>query len=360
MKLTIMFLLFFSHACWAGEDFRSFESQGMRIKIKTVVSQLSIPWGFVFLPNQDILITEKEGKILWHRKDDPPHQSTVVEGTPDVYDGGQGGLLDITLHPQFRKTPWVYLTYSIQKDHLKTTRVSRALWKEGRLENLQVLFTAKPWFSKSIHFGSRLVLDDKGYMYFTVGDRNHRDKAQDRKTHNGKVMRLFDDGRIPPDNPFKGSPIWSYGHRNPQGITWVGDQIWINEHGPRGGDEINHIIKGKNYGWPIVTHGKEYIGGSIGEGSTQRGKEDPKKYYVPSIAPSSLIYYNGSQYPAWKGSFFIGALAHRNLHRVSFKNLKDDEQLLGFLGKRVREVQIGPDGFIYVGLEQSSIIALIP
>ena len=363
MRLTflkIILLLIFSNFCWAQLGQKNFKSQGMQIKTKIVVSSLNIPWGFVFLPNQDLLITEKEGKILWHKNGSPPHQTTEVTGVPQVYNIGQAGLLDIQLHPQFQKTPWIYLTYSIQDGKLKTTRVSRALWKKGQLQNLQVLFTAEPWYSKSIHFGSRLVFDHKGYMYFTIGDRNHRDQAQNIKTHNGKVMRLFDDGRIPHDNPFKNNPIWSYGHRNPQGIAFVKDQLWITEHGPRGGDEINHIIKGKNYGWPIVTHGKEYIGGSIGQGYTQPGKEDPKKYYTPSIAPSSLEYYDGSRYPPWKNSFFIGSLAHRNLHLVPVKNLKDDEQLLGFLKKRVRAVRVGPDGLIYVGLEEGAIISLIP
>ena len=357
MKFICLFLLFSIHA---QAKTNTFISQGMKIEVKTVVSDLDIPWGFEFLPNQDMLITEKEGKILWHKKGDPPHKKTLVTGVPEVYDGGQGGLMDITLHPNFKKTPWVYLTYSIKKGRLKTTRVSRALWQNGHLKNLQILFTATPWFSKSIHFGSRLVFDRKGYIYFTVGDRYKRDLAQDIRTQNGVVIRLFENGKIPSDNPFKNSPVWSYGHRNPQGIAFVKNQLWINEHGPRGGDEINHILKGKNYGWPIVTYGKEYIGGSIGEGVTQAGKEDPKKYYIPSIAPSSLTYYNGNKYPQWKHSFFIGSLVYRNLHRVSVNNMNDEEQLLEFLNKRVREIQIGKDGLIYVGLEQGSIVVLNP
>ena len=359
-----IFLLNFllSLSLWIFPAFSSevFESQGMKLTLKTVVQDLKIPWGFTFLPDGGILITEKEGKILWHKKGTPPHQVIEVSGVPKIYDGGQGGLMDIALHPQFKKTPWVYFTYSIKEKNKKTTRVSRALWDQGHLKNLEVLFTAKPYYSSIIHFGSRLVFDSKGYLFFTVGDRRNRDLAQNTHTHNGKVHRIFDNGKIPKDNPFKNSSIWSYGHRNPQGITLRKDQVWINEHGPRGGDEINLIQKGKNYGWPIVTYGKEYIGGKIGEGTSKSGMEKPKKYYIPSIAPSSLTYYSGKRYPRWTDSFFSGALVLKHLNRVSATNFSKEERLLKSLNKRVRDVRVSPDGTIYVSVESGAILKIVP
>jgi len=334
-------------------------------RIEPVVTNLKIPWALAFLPNGDHLITEKEGKILWHKKEDPPHQFTEVQGVPEVYDGGQGGLMDLVLHPDFQKTPWIYLTYSISKDGKRTTRVSRALWNNGALQKLQVLFTAQPWFKRNIHFGSRLAFDSKGYMFFTVGDRGNRDLAQDLSTHNGKVLRLHADGSVPEDNPFVSrkkamKEIWSYGHRNPQGLVFKGEELWAHEHGPRGGDEINLIQKGKNYGWPVVTYGKEYIGGSIGEGFTKKGMEDPKKYYTPSIAPCGMAYYNGSLFPMWENSFFIGSLVLLHLNRVSAQDFSDEDRLLLTLGKRFRDVRVGPDGFIYFSVEDGAIYRITP
>lgn len=359
-RFILLSLIFY--ACSSNSNT---EQEVNEIHIEPVVENLTIPWALAFLPNGDHLITEKEGKILWHKQADPPDKFTEVQGVPEVYDGGQGGLMDLVLHPNFQKTPWVYLTYSISKDGKKTTRVSRALWDNGTLKNLQLLFTAEPWFRRNIHFGSRLVFDSKGYMFFTVGDRGNRDLAQDLSTHNGKVFRLHDDGSIPKDNPFVShnnamKEIWSYGHRNPQGLVLKGEELWAHEHGPRGGDEINLIQKGKNYGWPIITYGKEYIGGSIGEGVTKKGMEEPKKYYIPSIAPCGMAYYNGDLFPKWKNSFFSGSLVLRHLNRVSAQDLSEEERLLSSLEKRFREVRVGPDGFIYFSVEEGAIYRIIP
>ena len=362
MARFILFLLIvFCFSCGSKTQ----EDQEKNYKLEVIVTGLDIPWALAFLPNGDHLITEKEGRILWHKKTDPPQKVTEVQGVPEVYDGGQGGLMDLVLHPEFKTKPWVYLTYSISKNGKKTTRVSRALWNNGVLTNLQVLFTAEPWFRRSLHFGSRLVFDSKGYMFFTVGDRGNRDLAQILSTHNGKIMRLHTDGRVPQDNPFSShknamKEIWSYGHRNPQGLVFKGEELWTHEHGPRGGDEINFIQKGKNYGWPIVTYGKEYIGGSIGEGFTKKGMEDPKKYYIPSIAPCGMAYYQGNLFPKWQNSFFIGSLVLRHLNRVSVENFSEEERLFQQLNKRVRDVRVGPDGFIYFSVENGAIYRITP
>jgi len=362
-RFGLFFLIFYTTL--ACSEARSGETVNSESKLEVIVTNLTIPWALAFLPSGDHLITEKEGKILWHKKTDPPGKFTEVRGVPEVYEGGQGGLMDLVLHPKFQTTPWVYLTYSISKNGKKTTRVSRALWKNGVLENFQVLFTAQPWFRQNLHFGSRLVFDSKGYMFFTVGDRGNRDLAQNLSTHNGKVLRLHADGSIPEDNPFISHnnsmmEIWSYGHRNPQGLVFKGKVLWAHEHGPRGGDEINMIQKGKNYGWPVVTYGKEYIGGSIGEGFTKAGMEDPKKYYIPSIAPCGMAYYNGNLFSKWKNSFFIGSLVLRHLNRVSVDDFSEEERLLNTLGKRVRDVRVGPDDFIYFAVEEGAIYRIIP
>lgn len=356
--MIYFFIIFFSLTVQA-QKFIDFESEGIPLTAEVIVQGLDVPWAFAFLPQGDILITEKQGKILWKKKGED--HLIEVQGVPKVYDGGQGGLMDIVLHPEFRKKPWVYLTYSISLKRKKTTRVSRALWNNGKLKNLEILFTAKPFYSTNYHFGSRLVFDSKGYIFFTVGDRGNRDLAQSLKTHNGKVIRLYDDGRIPKDNPFQHpnlKEIWSYGHRNPQGLVMKGDELWLNEHGPRGGDEINLILKGKNYGWPVVTYGKEYIGGSIGEGYMKKGMENPKKYYIPSIAPSGMAYYDGELFPFWKKSFFIGALVLRHLNRVYGKDFSKEQRLFKSFGKRVRDVRVGPDGHIYFSVDKGFLLKI--
>ena len=360
MKFYLFLILVLPYLSCGKKEF-IFQSEGMKLQLELVVEGLDIPWSFVFLQNSsspDILITEKKGRILWHKGGDPSDKAAEVQGVPKVYDGGQGGLMDIVLHPQFPEKPWIYLTYSISTKEGKTTRVGRARWDQGHLKNFEVLFTARPSFRQNIHFGSRLVFDSKGFMFFSVGDRGNRDLAQSLQTHNGKIMRLHEDGSVPEDNPFRESglgEIWSYGHRNPQGLVFKNEELWSHEHGPRGGDEINLIQKGKNYGWPIVTYGREYIGGSIGEDVSRPGMEDSKKYYIPSIAPSGMAYYDGNLFSAWKGSFFIGSLVFRRLHRVFGKNLSQEEKLLEFLKKRVRDVRVSPAGFIYVSVENGFI-----
>ena len=361
-NILYTWILFFGvYGSWADGDL-VFESHGVKLKAEVVMEGLEIPWSFAFLPDGGILVTEKDGRILWKKASDPPSKRTLVQGVPEVYDGGQGGLMDIVLHPQFSVQPYVYLTYSISQKRKKTTRVSRALWANGRLKNPEVLFTARPFYTTSHHFGSRLVFDQKGFIFFSVGDRGKRDLAQSLKTHNGKIIRLHDDGRIPKDNPFQAPflrEIWSYGHRNPQGLVMRKNELWLNEHGPRGGDEINRVHKGKNYGWPVVTYGKEYIGGKIGEGFSKKGMEDSHKHYIPSIAPSGMAYYEGKSFSFWRDSFFIGSLVLTHLNRVFVQDFSKEERLLGFLGKRVRDVRLGPDGYIYLSVEQGELLKII-
>ena len=361
MKKIILCLFMFFVVCSAcAEKTQVFESMGMKLKIETVVQGLDIPWAFVFLPSGDLLITEKEGRILWWKKSAEVPSLQEIPHPLKIYDGGQGGLMDSVLHPQFKNNSYIYFTYSTQTEKGRTTQVSRARWNKGSFKNWELLFTALPYYSANIHFGSRMVFDPEGYLFFTIGDRRNRDLAQSLRTHNGKVMRIFPDGKIPEDNPFKGSALFSFGHRNPQGISLRKGEVWINEHGPRGGDEINLIKKGMNYGWPVVTYGKEYIGGKIGEGVSKQGMEDPKKYYVPSIAPSSMAYYDGPLFPAWRDHFLSGSLVLRHLNIVSAKDFSKEERVLSFLNKRVRDVRVGPEGFIYLAVEDGAILRIVP
>ncbi len=291
---------------------------------------------------------------------------------------GQGGLMDIALHPDFLKNKKVYFTYSKKMGRKQTTALARGIFtgmREKKIKQVKDIFLAKPFISSSIHFGSRLVFDKQKFLFMTVGDRHQRHKAQSLNTHLGKVLRLTDEGQAPQDNPFykKRSnktelalpEVWSFGHRNPQGLYIHPEtgELWEQEHGPRGGDEINLIKKGLNYGWPIITYGKEYWGPRIGEGFVKKGLEQPVKYYVPSIAPCGLLIYSGKKFKKWKGHFFSGALVltHLNRLKISQKNIvKEEEKLLSSLGLRVREVIEGPKGFIYVSTDDGKILRLQP
>jgi len=333
-------------------------------KVEILTEDQGIPWGMVFLNEEELLWTEREGLIK--KIHIPTGKVSLITGGPEVYAKGQGGLLDTALHPEFQKNQYIYFSYSLQKKRKQTTALMRGKLKGDKITNAKVLFTARPFVSASRHFGSRLVFDRKGFLFMTVGDRNKKQQAQNLSAHFGKLLRLTDEGKPAPDNPFiknkQAQPeIWSFGHRNPQGLFIHPEtqEIYLQEHGPRGGDEINMIQKGKNYGWPVVTYGKEYIGGSIGEGFTKAGMEDPKKYYIPSIAPCGMAYYNGNLFSKWKNSFFIGSLVLRHLNRVSVDDFSE-ERLLNTLGKRVRDVRVGPDDFIYFAVEEGAIYRIIP
>ena len=329
----------------------------------------------VFINNEEILFTEREGRIkILHI---PSGKVSCVAGVPAVYAKGQGGLLDIALHPRFSKNRTIYFSYAKAKGSKQTTAVAKAILKGRNMVQKKDIFIAQPFLSASRHFGSRLVFaprssPQKWFLYVTVGDRTKRHYAQKLNNHLGKILRITEEGQAPKDNPFvlvKGAlpEIWSYGHRNPQGLFIHPEtgQLWGQEHGPRGGDEINLIKKGKNYGWPVITHGREYWGPAIGEGFKKQGMEQPVKYYTPSIAPSGLIIYSGKKFKQWKHDFFSGALVLRHLNRLKISSsLKPiagrEERLLLDLNYRIRHVIEGPRGFIYVAVDQGKILKLTP
>ncbi|WP_296312729.1 PQQ-dependent sugar dehydrogenase [Winogradskyella sp. UBA3174] len=333
---------------------------------KIVVSDLNIPWGFTFLPDGSMLITEKSGELI-HFKNG---KKTKITGLPDIYLRGQGGLLDIILHPNYKENGWFYFSYASSEGEGDggNTAIARAKLKGSRITDLEVLYKATPNTKKGQHFGSRLVFDREGYLFFTIGERGERDiNPQDITKDCGKVYRLNADGSIPSDNPFVDSPkakkaIYSYGHRNPQGMTLhpKTKEIWTHEHGPKGGDEINIIKAGKNYGWPVISYGVNYIGTKFTDITEKEGMEEPLHYWNPSIAPSGMAFIDSNKYGDWNGNLLVGSLKFQYLDMCSLKNNKviKEERLLNGLG-RVRCIEQGPDGYIYVGIENLGIIKLI-
>jgi aldose sugar dehydrogenase len=327
------------------------------LRVTTVIKNLENPWGMAFLPDGRLLITERPGRLRIYSQG---QLSVAVSGTPAVYNQGQGGLLDIAIDPNFTQNQLVYLTYAeAGTAGTAGTAVMRGKLNGTALENTQVLFRQTPKLSTGNHFGSRLVFDRAGYLFVTLGENNNRITAQYLDHHQGKIIRLWPDGSIPTDNPFIGQTnvkpeIWSYGHRNPQGATlnpWTG-KLWMNEHGPKGGDEINIPQPGKNYGWPIITYGIDYNGQPIPEstGTSAPGMEQPKYYWVPSIAPSGMAFYNKNKNSAWYGNLFVGGLAAQQLVRLEIngESIVKEERLLGELGYRIRDVRAGPDGGLYL------------
>ncbi|MCF6348840.1 MAG: PQQ-dependent sugar dehydrogenase [Flavobacteriaceae bacterium] len=332
-----------------------------------VVPDLDIPWGMVFLPDESILITEKSGKLI-HFKDG---KKTSIEGLPEIYVRGQGGFLDIELHPDYKTNGWLYFSYASAQGEGNggNTAIMRAKLKGNQLVENQLLYKASPNTKKGQHFGSRLEFDNDGYLYFSVGDRGNRDEnPQDINRDNGKIYRINDDGSIPKDNPFIHKPnakpaIYSYGHRNPQGMTKhpLTGKIWTHEHGPKGGDEINIIKKGKNYGWPKISYGINYSGTSFTDHTSLPNMEQPLFYWTPSIAPSGFAIVSSDKYPTWKGDLLVGSLKFQYLERLILKNNQviKREKLLEGMG-RVRSVIQAPDGYIYVGIENVGIVKIIP
>lgn len=346
------------------------QSEKIKFRIDTIVSGLMIPWGMDWLPNGDLLITDKIGQL--RRIKDGKLMADPVSGLPEIYVSGQGGLMDVKLHPDYARNGWIYLTYSTPEGSSGrggNTALMRAKLKDNALVEKQVLFKASPNTTRGQHFGSRIEFDRDGYLYFSVGDRGERDKAQRLDTHNGKIFRLNDDGSIPDDNPFAKKSgaekaVFSYGHRNPQGLALHPEtgELWATEHGPRGGDELNIVRKGRNYGWPEITYGINYNGTTISEFTAKEGMEQPVHYWTPSIAPCGTAFVTGSAYPAWKGNVLVGSLSFRYLERCEIKGEKvtHREKLLEGIG-RVRNVKQGPDGYIYVAVELPGVIVrLLP
>jgi aldose sugar dehydrogenase len=333
----------------------SYQSQAGSIAVVTVAEGLEQPWGLAFLPDGRMLVTEKEGRLRLVAPDGS--LSEPLGGVPEVYDSGQGGLLDVALDPDFATNQLVYLSFSEPGGEGGGTAVARGKLGADRLENVEVIWRQQPKLDSGQHFGSRLVFLKDGTLIVTLGDRNTRQYISDMKAQIGKLVRINRDGSTPEDNPFVGnadySPdIYSLGHRNVQGATLHPDtgQLWTVEHGARGGDEINIPQPGKNYGWPVISYGREYSGGKIGEGTAKPGLEQPAYYWDPSIAPSGMTFYTGDKVPAWKGSLFVGALKFQLLARleVDGNRIVKEERLLEDMGERIRDVVQGPDGYLYL------------
>jgi aldose sugar dehydrogenase len=350
-------------------------SGGVDFTLTAITDELDMPWSFAFMPDGDILVTERSGSI--QRLDPESGTLTPVIGVPEVYYQGQGGLLDIALLPASQPASpagsaqplWVYLTYSAPMgDDGSTTRLARARLQDDALSELEVLYTTEPVQTTKKHYGGRLLFVDN-HLYMTMGERGQRDLAQQLDADMGKVLRFNSDGSVPADNPFATTPgarpaIYSYGHRNPQGLARhpVTGDIWLTEHGPQGGDELNRLQPGANYGWPVITYGEEYGGGKIGEGTAKAGMEQPVYYYVPSIATSALSFYQGEPFPEWNGNAFIGALRGLHLNRLSFNpdGTAVEHRMLSDLNLRLRDVKQGPDGNLYLLSEQGALLRLEP
>jgi glucose/arabinose dehydrogenase len=342
-------------------------SQAHSFKVVTLTEGLEHPWGLAFLPDGRMLVTERPGRLRVVAADgklDP----RPVEGLPAIAETGQGGLLDVALHPQFRDNRWVYLSYAARGDRGVGTEVLRGKLSGHRLEDTQVLFRMQPKSGGGRHFGSRLVFDRAGYLFITLGDRGDQDRAQRLNDHAGSVIRLHDDGRVPADNPFAGRAgalpqKYTLGNRNMQGAALHPETgvLWTHEHGPQGGDEVNVIRPGRNYGWPVITYGVNYgVGTKIGEGTHKAGMEQPLHKWVPSIAPSGMAFYTGDKFPRWRGDLFVGSLKFQLLVRLKLDGetvVQEERVLEGELG-RIRDVRVGPDGYIYL-LTDSSDGALV-
>ncbi|MEM8947934.1 MAG: PQQ-dependent sugar dehydrogenase [Pseudomonadota bacterium] len=326
-------------------------------RVELVTDGLEFPWGMAFLPDGGMLITERDGRLRAVAGDG--ELSGPIGGVPEVFASGQGGLLDVAVDPAFAENGLVYLSYSgVDDDGGSSTRVARGKLQDGELADVEVIFRSNSASSGGRHFGSRLGFDPAGYLYVTSGDRGNPDSAQNLSRHAGAVIRLLPDGGVPEDNPFVGQSdvlpeIYSYGHRNPQGLAVHPEtgRIWTQEHGPRGGDEVNLIEAGVNYGWPEISWGINYSGTSINGGlREQDGMAQPKHFWDPSIAPSGMTFYDGDAFPEWQGDLFVGALKYQLIARLEMDGdeIVGEERLLeGELG-RIRDVRTGPDGLLYI------------
>lgn len=362
IRLAALVLAAMPGLAWALETL-SFPSERGNVQVTALVSGLEHPWSLAFLPDGDMLVTERAGRLRVVGVNGA--LSAPLEGLPTVYAQGQGGLLDVVLSPAFAEDRLVYVSYAeAGDDKAAGTAVGRGRLSadQSRLERFEVIFRQMPKLSTGVHFGSRLVFDREGYLFIALGENNQRSAAQDLDKLQGKVVRVYPDGRVPPGNPFVSAPkqlnarteIWSYGHRNQQGAAlnpWTG-QLWTHEHGPRGGDEINIPQAGKNYGWPLATHGINYSLEPIPEarGKMVEGTEAPLYVWEKSPAISGMAFYDAQRFPAWQHSLFIGALAQQALIRLEFKGnqVVHEERLLQQLDARIRDVSQGPDGYLYV------------
>ena len=340
----------------SAETVLTTDTERRPLTVSKITSGLDHPWSIAFISESDWLVTERSG--LLRRVINGELQAKPISGIPKISIGGQGGLLDVVLHPDFKTNQWVYLSYSAGGITGRSTEVLRATLNGNRLVNGKVIFKANPKSIGGRHFGSRLAFDADGFLFISLGDRGSKDLAQQTNTHTGSIIRLNDDGTVPKDNPFINNKavlpeIYSYGHRNVQGMAFdvSTNTMWAHEHGPQGGDELNIVQAGKNYGWPIITYGVNYgFGTKIGEGTEKDGMMQPVTYWDPSIAPSGLAIVNSPKYPEWQDNLLVGALKFQLVARLEIENgtvVHEERLLSGKLG-RIRDIRQSPDGYIYL------------
>ena len=362
--VLVISLLCFPFSSYSENNTVTFKSEGMTLKIEKVAENLNTPWAMTFLSETKLLVTEREGSVVL--LDIKESRKIKINNTPAVMAEGQGGMLDVSLPPNYKTTGWIYFTYVKNIDDEGVTVLARAKLKNDTFYAWQELLVSESSTDTSYHFGSRITFDGNGHVFFGIGDRGVRDNAQDLTNHAGTIIRLNLDGTVPKDNPFVNDKsilpeIWSYGHRNPQGLAYdsKSKRLWEIEHGPRGGDEINLISSSLNYGWPVISYGKEYWSPlAVGEGTHRKGMQQPIKIYTPSIAPGSLMVYSGNAFPEWKGNLFSGALKLRHINRISLDkngNAIKEERLLGELNERIRALTESPEGWIYFSTDSGKI-----
>ncbi|MBL4898980.1 MAG: PQQ-dependent sugar dehydrogenase [Colwellia sp.] len=370
--ITILLALAISTSCKAYNSL-VMQTNDLDKNISTLLLSdgISIPWAMVQLPTEEILISERKGELRVIKND--RLLSKRITGLPEIHSNGQGGLLDLALHPDFSNNQWLYFTYASKegKNSGSNTALMRATLNISNLSltDQKLLYKAQPNSNKGQHYGSRIVFDDKGFIFFSVGDRGQRNvNPQDLSKDGGKIYRLHDDGKVPSDNPFLDrngfrSAVFSYGHRNPQGMSIDPrtKNIWSHEHGPRGGDEVNIIKKGVNYGWPVISYGINYNGTKLTDKTEMNGMAQPALYWTPSIAPSGMIYISSDKYKSLKGKFLVGSMKfdHLVLLTIEGEEIVSQEKVFEGIG-RVRSLMQGKDGYIYVGIDGVGIKRLIP
>ncbi|MGZ8267804.1 MAG: PQQ-dependent sugar dehydrogenase [Burkholderiales bacterium] len=356
-RTAIAIVLLIATAAAFPAEPRAQRSEKHDFAVQTLVSGLQYPWSIAWLPDGRMLVTERAGRLRIVSADFKLDR-TPVEGLPRIVVGDQGGLFDVALHPDYRANGWIYISYSGPGDGGHGTELMRAKLSGSRLTQQQVLFRLVPKTGSGQHFGGRIVFDGKGHVYLTLGDRGDMARAQRLDDHAGSVIRLNEDGSVPKDNPFVGRKDakpekFTLGNRNIQGAARhpKTGELWTHEHGPQGGDEINIIRAGRNYGWPVITYGVNYVSGTrIGEGTHKQGMEQPLYKWVPSIAPSGMAFYEGEPFPGWRGNLLVGALRDEMLVRLELdgeKVVKEERLLAGAVG-RIRDVRVGPDGYVYL------------
>ena len=349
-------------ACASGAHAQgAYSSEHHPFRLTPVAQNLEHPWGIAFLPDGVILVTERPGRLRLIQEG--RLQAEPVRGLPPVAATGQGGLLDVALHPQFATNALLYLCHSAEVPGGNTTRITRARLAGGGLADARTIFEMQAPDRGGHHFGCRVGFGSDGMLYATLGERNERNRAQDLGDHGGKIIRLHEDGRIPADNPFVGRPgaraeIYSWGHRNPQGMARhpITGQLWISEHGPLGGDEVNVIQRGGNFGWPVVTHGREYWGGTISSERSRPGLVDTVHVWPRTVAPAGMAFYTGTEFPRWQGSLFVGGLLDRAVMRLELagERVVREERLLADFRQRIRHVAQSPDGRLHILTDASS------